>query len=628
MKRFFLPILTKAVYLVGDPKQSIYAFRRADIYTFLEAAKGFNIEQKAALTTNYRSTQGLLDALNRLFCEKPWMDLPKLEQQLVVPPSQAAKQGDGELCFMIAEGELGAAKRWPTPDVEKQFFSYVIHAINQHHLVPSEIAILVKDRYQALRVKQSLEKYQVPCVISRGGSLGDSLMVDLLLELIEACHGSDPVSSVKKVLLGPFVRLPIEALTDEAVFEAKGVFAELSLNWISNGFSSFLAQFLQTKFLQATVFQTLCLDEALYDDLMQIVEKILYIRDPHQMGKTLKLLKIEEVDERISAHPHGVQIMTTHASKGLEFETVFALGLASRTPVEEKPEAELKELDAEKMRQFYVALTRAKRRLYIPVAQEKSGKGYELGEASPVELFLERTSPNLETFSHVYLNQITWNLSPYSASAPIPLVPPLQKNQFFKPFFLQSFTSLAQTSGERKSVQDAALPSSAETGIIIHRILERYFDQSIPLPELIAQEIKGSHLESYAGVIQVMLDKMLTLPLDGFCLRDLDRRYLMPEMEFLFPTEGTALKGFIDLAFEHQGKFYLIDWKTNVLEDYTPESLNKAMVEHDYLLQGKIYATAFTRYLKLYGTASFGGAFFLFVRGPAAYHFIPEVLNV
>ncbi|HEY5234856.1 MAG TPA: 3'-5' exonuclease, partial [Rhabdochlamydiaceae bacterium] len=359
------------------------------------------------------------------------------------------------------------------------------------------------------------------------------IMVDLLLELVEACHGTDPLSSVKKVLLGPFVRLPIEELTDEAVFQAKAVFAELSSAWLESGFSMFLAQFLQTKFWKTAVFQTLCSSEALYDDLMQVVEKILYIRDPHQMSKSLRLLKIEEVDERISAHPHGVQIMTIHASKGLEFETVFALGLASRTPAEDKPEAELKELDAEKMRQFYVALTRAKRRLYIPVAREQSGKTHRLGEASPVELFLERTAPDLESFTHVYLNQIAFDLLPYATSAPAALVPPPPNNHFFKPFFLQSFTSLAQVSGERKSVSDALLPSSAETGIIIHRILERFFDQKIALGELIAQEIKGSHLESYAAVIQTMIDKVLDLPLDGFCLLDLDRTCVMPEMEFL-----------------------------------------------------------------------------------------------
>ncbi|HUD00970.1 MAG TPA: 3'-5' exonuclease, partial [Rhabdochlamydiaceae bacterium] len=405
-------------------------------------------------------------------------------------------------------------------------------------------------------------------------------------------------------------------------------------------FSAFLARFLQTRIWKTTVLQTLCSEEVLYADLMQIVEKILYIRDPHQMIKALQLLKVEEADDRISAHPHGVQIMTIHASKGLEFETVFALGLASRTTAEDKSEQELKELDAEKMRQLYVALTRAKRRLYVPVAREQSGKPYKVGEASPIEIFWERASPDLHSFDHAHLNQIEFNLRAYQEKTTAPLVPPPDQHLFFKPFFLQSFTSLSHrpkskfqpdgsiTSGERKSVQDELLPSSAETGIIIHRILERLFDQSIPLPELISQEIKGSHLDAYGTAIQTMIDKVLDLSLDGFCLRDLDHVRLMPEMEFLFPTGGTALKGFIDLSFEHNGKFYLIDWKTNVLENYACESLEKAMVEHDYLLQGKIYATAFTRYLKLYGSPSFGGVFFLFVRGPAAYHFIPEAFDV
>ncbi len=248
---------TKSVYLVGDPKQSIYAFRSADIYTFLEAAKGFNIEEKAALTTNYRSTKGLLESLNRLFCAKPWIDLPKLDQQLFVPPAIAAKEGDGELCFMIAEGELGLGRRWPSKEVEQQFFSYIVHEIHHHQLEPREIAILVKDRYQALRLKNNLEKYQIPCVISRGASLGDSIMVDLLLELVDACHGTDSLSSVKKVLLGPFVRLPIDELTDEAVFQAKGIFAELSALWLDLGFAAFLARFLQTHFWKRAVFQTL-----------------------------------------------------------------------------------------------------------------------------------------------------------------------------------------------------------------------------------------------------------------------------------------------------------------------------------------------------------------------------------
>ena len=615
---------SKSIYLVGDPKQSIYAFRKADIYTFLEASNGFDSEQKAMLTTNYRSTSGLLDALNRLMCNKPWLDLPKLQQTLAVPLSKAAKTGEGELCFMIAEGEAG--KKWPSSEVEQQFLSYIVHEIHQKNLEPKQIAVLVKDRYQALRVKVFLQEWKIPCVLTRGPSLGESLMVDLLEELIDACHSNEPQSSIKKVLLGPFVRLPIEALTDEAVFEAKGIFAELAETWLKVGFAAFLARFLQTRFSKATVLQTL--DETLYDDLMQIVEKILYIQDPHQMIKALRLVKVQEADERISAHPHGIQIMTTHASKGLEFETVFALGLASRTTAEDRPEEQLKELDAEKMRQLYVALTRAKKRLYIPIAKELSGKICNSGEASPIELFLERACPDLSTFTSVQLSQVAFDLRPFTELQEAVLVPPPSRTVFFKPFFLQSFTSLARSTNDRKPIQEQLLPAGSETGIILHRIFEKLFDHPVDLSALIFQEVKGSHLEGHEMLIHKMIHNVLDLPLGNFTLRDLDLTKVMPEMEFLFPIGGSSLKGFIDLAFEHSGKFYLVDWKTNVLENYTPAALEETMVQNDYLLQGKIYATALTRYLKLYGDLQFGGVFFLFVRGPVAYHFTPEALDL
>jgi len=639
---------TKSVYLVGDPKQSIYAFRKADIYTFLEASRGFDIQQKAMLTTNYRSTQGLLDSLNRLLCAKPWIDLPKLQETLSVPLAKAAKAGEGELCFMVAEGEAGAGKRWPTPEMEQQFFSFIIHEIYRLNLEPQEIAVLVKDRYQALRVKAALQKWQIPCVLYRGASLGDSIMIDLLEELTDACHGADPLSSMKKVLLGPFVRLPIEEMTPEFVFQAKGLFAELAATWLKSGVAAFLGRFLQMRFWKSAVLQTLSREDSLFDDFMQIIEKVLYIDDPHQMIKSLRLLKKQESEERISAHPHGVQIMTIHASKGLEFETVFALGLASRTPLEDKPEDHLKELDAEKMRQLYVALTRAKSRLYIPLPRQLSSEPLQLGEASPMELFWERAAPDLHSFTHVHLNRIEFQLKSYVEKVSLALVPPPSRTIFFKPLFLHSFTSLAPTFEERKVLEDKAspseliqpssseigdegmreVPSGSGTGILIHHIFERIFEEQTDISAVVGQEIKGSHLEAYEAAIVAMIEQVLDLPLEGFTLRDVDRRKILPELEFLFPADGTSLKGFIDLSFEHNGKFYLIDWKTNALENYTIESLEKAMVEHDYHLQGKIYATAFTRYLRLYGKASsFGGVFFLFVRGPTAYHFSPGTFN-
>src|ERR1700722_19903493 len=70
----------EVICLVGDPKQSIYAFRSADVYTYLDAAKAMGASAKKCLDTNFRSTPSLIEALNHLFSraqQETWMPLPK-----------------------------------------------------------------------------------------------------------------------------------------------------------------------------------------------------------------------------------------------------------------------------------------------------------------------------------------------------------------------------------------------------------------------------------------------------------------------------------------------------------------------------------------------------------------------
>ena len=84
-------------------------------------------------------------------------------------------------------------------------------------------------------------------------------------------------------------------------------------------------------------------------------------------------------------------------------------------------------------------------------------------------------------------------------------------------------------------------------------------------------------------------------------------------------------------SFSFEGKYYLLDWKTNYLgpsdEDYTQENMAAAMHHHQYDLQASIYAEALKRYVKLFDNSDFsscfGGAFYYFVRGKAVYHFMP-----
>ncbi|MEK6655406.1 MAG: exodeoxyribonuclease V subunit beta [Thermodesulfobacteriota bacterium] len=89
------------------------------------------------------------------------------------------------------------------------------------------------------------------------------------------------------------------------------------------------------------------------------------------------------------------------------------------------------------------------------------------------------------------------------------------------------------------------------------------------------------------------------------------------------PVRG-FMKGFIDMVFEHDGRFYLADWKSNFLGDrkehYHRDRLTEAMLEHHYLLQYHLYVMALHRYLLLrqpgYDYHShFGGVYYLFLRG-------------
>ncbi len=91
-----------------------------------------------------------------------------------------------------------------------------------------------------------------------------------------------------------------------------------------------------------------------------------------------------------------------------------------------------------------------------------------------------------------------------------------------------------------------------------------------------------------------------------------------------FQSVKGMLLGFIDLVFCHEGKYYILDWKSNHLgnqpENYTPDNLARDMERKMYPLQYLIYTVAVNRYLErripdYRYEAHFGGALYLFLRG-------------
>ncbi len=203
-------------------------------------------------------------------------------------------------------------------------------------------------------------------------------------------------------------------------------------------------------------------------------------------------------------------------------------------------------------------------------------------------------------------------------------------------------------------------PKGAQPGTFLHTVFEEIeFTQSAysePNQSVIAQLLeKEQYPEHWLPVIQDMVDRVLDKPLDdqSMTLRSKGNAQRLVEMEFLLPIEVLdalslnsliqkfdelsvrasslgfktvrgMLKGFIDLVFEHEGKYYVLDWKSNHLGDdascYQRSQLEQAMIDHRYDLQYQIYALALHRFLKSrianYSYEQhFGGVYYLFLRG-------------
>ncbi|MGF1703264.1 exodeoxyribonuclease V subunit beta [Photobacterium makurazakiensis] len=206
-------------------------------------------------------------------------------------------------------------------------------------------------------------------------------------------------------------------------------------------------------------------------------------------------------------------------------------------------------------------------------------------------------------------------------------------------------------------------PKGARPGTFLHTLFEEIeFTDPVDSEQTTETILELLRLENYdeewLPVLQQMIKDVLACPLDGkdLLLGNLPPSQRLTEMEFMLPinllsapllnkviarhdslsaragelgfaTVSGMLKGFIDLVFEHQGRYYVLDWKSNWLGDdpdvYRDGKLAEAMADHRYDLQYQLYALALHRFLKSRKPdydydAHFGGVYYLFLRGVKA----------
>ena len=751
------------LYLVGDPKQSIYAFRNADIYTYLNATKMLGDEQCVTLGTNYRSQSSLIESLNWLFSQtneagllplpraKKVLPFDKVKSNTIVSPLPLA-DSLGSVHFFIGEKKQGRSSSWPSEALEEeQLFPFIVEQISNLHQkdqIPySGFAILVRDRYQAIRVKKALDRALIPSLLHRKESLKSSKALFILKDLLTAIKEPQNLHAVKKLLSSSLIEWDnnkIKAFQEQSSkdsSEREQIISKLfylKTLLLTVGFSQVFEVFFSSdwdqwgKSLKQNLFEKKE-GEGLYRHLQQLAELLVKCesesnqKNPDLLLNFLEQSKKQEYEENLLIRQGGeknaVTIMTLHMSKGLEFDIVFALGVANRTPVkdglirmqrgkeellvntlaasEEELLSTYEELDAEKMRQLYVALTRAKYRVYIPLLINSGEKKISFGAASPIELFIARVTANTSIFDlkDWYEWIQNFNLSAFCSdlknseqkisfsyakeskereqldNRPLSfknfttndthsllsnslikntLIEPKKLTIPGKPLFIQSFSSMNYSVLRRTITEDPphdfhaeiktphTLPSGSAVGVFLHHLFEtisfssakklKSFDDFLEMIK-IKMDLSKWHakFKGWEPVIAKILWNTFLTPLkkgdDTFCLADINEFRSYKEMEFLYQSKNSNEKGYktgiIDLTFEHQGKAYLLDWKSNWLGSdhsfYSTGALKQVMEEHHYFTQANFYKEALLRYIKRFensnNSLSYGGIFYLFIRG-------------
>jgi exodeoxyribonuclease V beta subunit len=193
----------------------------------------------------------------------------------------------------------------------------------------------------------------------------------------------------------------------------------------------------------------------------------------------------------------------------------------------------------------------------------------------------------------------------YASCTPAALAPPVQRLLQAHKFDSGWLPVIVET---LSNVLNVPLPAGGDTAFSLSGIalkdrineMEFYYPINPITPQTLCAVFGRHDHPDSIGNFPVLLDKLRFSPVAGY------------------------MKGYIDLVFQHQARFYLVDWKSNYLgptiESYHTGALRHTMRESYYILQYHLYVLALCQYLRqrqpgFRYASDFGGVFYLFIRG-------------
>lgn len=383
---------TNKICAVGDEDQSIYGFRGADVANILNFNHDYDNCKVVKLEKNYRSGQNILNAANCVISKNNFRNEKKLYSEY--------------------EGGNVNILSFPTDSDEAYFIAKKIQELSKDKKL-SEIAVLYRTNFQSRAIEDALMKSSIPYKLIGSKKFFDRKEIKDTISYLKLLHNrNDNIAFLRAIESHPIgvgKRL-IEKIQNEAsngnlsYFDASN--ALIDKKDLTKKQEKALKDFL-------SVFDGIDLDKNtrdLIDDLITTSGYKKYLEDLKEYGRMENIMELKNAAkddslgdflESISLFDYSneienkedmVNLMTIHASKGLEFNTVFIAGLEEGLfPNENLKETEL-EMEEER-RLFYVAITRAKENLFITYANARR-RNNQLTPVAPSRFLSDITYKN------------------------------------------------------------------------------------------------------------------------------------------------------------------------------------------------------------------------------------------
>ncbi len=352
---------TKNICVVGDSDQSIYSWRGANIKNILEFERDYPEAGVVVLEENYRSTKNVLAAANEIIQKNTFR----------TPKNLFTSNPGGELLSVYAAYD------------EADEANFIVERTIEHldqGVLASHIAVLFRTNFQSRALEEAFLSYKIPYQVL-GVRFFERKEVKDIVSYIRAALNPDSLLDLKRIInvpargIGKVTIAKVfakEPLSGKALISVEKFFALLDTirNFIATHTVSETIAFI----IKESGMDVFYAAEPDGEERLENLGELVTIATRYDSLDTLLGLEklVEDAtlmsDQDNLETAQGVKLMTIHAAKGLEFDVVFVSGLEQGLFPHERDVKQTGADGEEERRLMYVALTRARQKLYLTYA--------------------------------------------------------------------------------------------------------------------------------------------------------------------------------------------------------------------------------------------------------------------